>query len=508
MAWAQLGELVTFIRGKGSLILAGRDTFIGRERLLKDVSALRESVDIVNSITLKPPSPDQAREWLKKHGWTDANFEFPSIAVLLESDSFALRPVFLRLLAEHIKPKDLKDKHERYLTPQLVNHMIQREAGLFGKPVQALMDLTERVNFIGEFLCEVARQMMDSQTESLEANEIAWLGEASLRGGLPAEIVTLIKNRASVVAFFVNDERPGFKRFMHSYLLNYFVAIVSIRALGKGDVPKFIRRNLLGSEFISVFSDVVAETAVSGPSEFEAFWDRASNLSMGYTSADRGLRNVGALVLAALPSVQADSALVLREFQVDDAVIQGTCPSATLSNIGINQLDVRGADLSSLIWEGSSIETLLADDSVRVSPSIPQPKKVSLPDGAEIVGTDEVTNWLDAHGRNEQATSSGGLASQALRKKSIFALLMRAARLRQHWMRADNEDFQASRIVNDPDWADLCRILKSHDYLREEIRQASGRASKFYHIKNRESILAEAQDDVALKALFEELASA
>jgi len=508
MAWAQLGELVTFIRGRGSLILAGRDTFIGRERLLKDVPELRDSVDIVNSITLRPPSPDQAREWLKKHNWTDANFQVPSISVLLEADSFALRPVFLRLLAEHVKPKDLKDKHERYLTPFLVNHMIQREAGLYGRPVQAVMNLGERVNFVGEFLCEVARQMVDSQTESLEASEIAWISEASLRSDLPAEVVTLIKNRASVVAFFVNDERPGFKAFMHSYLLNYFVAIVSIRALGKGDVPKFVRRNLLGSEFLGVFADVAAETAIAGQAEFGAFWDRASSLSLGYTSADRGLRNVGALVLGALPSVRSESSIILREFQIDDAVIRGTCPSATLNNIGVNQLDVRGSDLSALIWEDSSIETLLADDSVRVSISIPAPKKVSLPNGAEIVGAEDVASWLDAHGRNEETTSSGGIASQALRRKPIFVLLMRAARLRQHWMRADNEDFQASRIVNDPAWPDLSRILKSHDYLREEVRQASGRASMFYHIKNRESILAEAKDDAALKALFEELAKA
>lgn len=508
MAWAQLGELVTFIRGKGTLILAGRDTFIGRSRLLKDVPALRESVDIVNGITLKAPSPDQARDWLKRHGWTDSHFDISSISVLLEPDSFALRPVFLRLLAEHVKPKELKDKHERYLTPLLVNHMIQREAGVFGKPVQAVMDQGERENFVGEFLCEVARQMADSQTESLDASEIAWIGEASLKEGLSAEVVSIIKNRAGVVAFFINDERSGFKRFMHSYLMNYFIAIVSIRVLGRGEVPKFVRRNLLGSEFLSVFSDVVAEAAVSGQDEFLAFWDRVASFPMGYTSADRGLRNVGALALASLPSVQTQSEIVLREFQIDDALIRGACPAATLSNIEVNQLDVRGADLSMLTWGGSSIRSLLADDSVRVSPSIPLPTKISMPNGAEIVGAEAVAAWLDTHGRNEEATSSTGIASQALRKKPIFGLLMRAARLRQHWLRGDDEDYQAGRILNDPAWLDLCRILKNHDYLKEEIRQASGRSSKFYHIKHRESILAEAKTDTSLRALFDELASA
>ncbi|WP_157275754.1 NACHT domain-containing protein [Pelomonas sp. Root1444] len=505
MAWAQLGELVTFIRGKGSLILAGRDTFIGRSRLLKDVPALRESVDIVTGLTLRTPTTDQAKEWLKRHNWTEANFEIPSISVLLEADSFALRPVFLRILAEHVKPKELKDKHERYLTPLLVNQMIRREAGLFGKPVQAVMDQGERENFVGEFLCEVARQMADSQTESLDASELSWIGEASLKEGLPAEVTTLIKNRASVVAFFVNDERPGFKKFMHSYLLSYFVAIVSIRALGRGDVPKFIRRNLLGAEFLSVFSDVAAEAAISGPEQFSSFWECASNLPMGYTSADRGLRNVGALVLAALPSVQSQSSIELREFQIDDALIRGSCPGATLTNFEINQLDVRGADLSELTWIGSSVSSLLADESARVSPSFPSPTKISMANGAEIIGTEEVAAWLDAHGRDANATNAGKLASYTLRNKPIYTLLMRAARLRQHWLRADNEDFQASKIVNDSDWPVLCRILMEHDYLKEEIRQASGRASKFFHIKHRESILAEDPNDLSLKALFDAL---
>ncbi len=508
MAWAQLGDLVTSIRGNGTLILAGRDTFIGRSRLLEDVPSLRDSVDIVNSLTLKSPAPDQAKNWLRKHQWVDTNFEIPSIAVLLEANSFALRPVFLRILSELVKPKELKDKHERYLTPLLVGQMIEREAGLFGKPVQAVMTKSEREDFLLEFLCEVARQMADSQTEALEAAEIAWIGEASLQPKIPPEVVTLIKNRASVIAFFVNDERPGFKRFMHSYLLSYFVAIVSIRAIFNGDVPKFVRRNLFGSEFLNVFSDVAAEAAVSQPEQFREFWDRASSMPMSYSSADRGLRNIGALVLAALPSTQTDSQIDLREFSIDDALIKGSCPTAKITNCEISQLDIRGADLTEISWENSSIDSVLADDFVRVSPSFPVPKKISQAEGQEIIGSEAVNAWLDAHGRDANSTNAGKLASEALRSKSIYALLIRAARLRQYWLREDNDDFQASKIVNDIDWPKLSRILKEHDYLKVEVRQASGKASKFFHIKHRERILAEDRADTDLKSLFDDISSA
>ena len=508
MAWAQLGELVTFVRGKGTLILAGRDTFIGRSRLLKDVAALREGVDVVNGLTLSPPTPEQAKQWLVRHQWTEANFQVPSISVLLEDDSFALRPVFLRILAEHVKPKELKDKHERYLTPLLVNQMIRREAGLFGKPVESVMTLAERETFVLSFLCEVARQMADSQVEALEASEISWISEATLGDEKPAEIVSLIRNRASVVAFFVNDERTGYKAFMHSYLLNYFLSMVVVDAIGRGDVPKFIRRNLLGSEFLSVFSDVAAEVAVTFRDRFDSFWDRASSMSLFYSSADRGLRNVGALVLAALPAVTEHQLITLREFRVDDAVVRGTCPKVTVQTFEVNQLDCRGADLSAIEWVESSIANLIADESIRVSESFPIPGKILLPADTELIGVEEVSAWLGTRGRDTSLAVSSGLASAALRKKPIYGLLGRAARMRQHWLRGDNDDVQASKIVNDANWPLLSKILAEHDYLRVETRQASGRASKFFHVKHRESILAEAPGDEALKKLFEELQKA
>lgn len=508
MAWAQLGELVTFVRGKGTLILAGRDTFIGRSRLLKDVAALREGIDTVNGLTLGAPTPEQAKQWLLSHQWTQANFAVSSIAVLLEEGSFALRPVFLKILAEHVRPRELKDKHERYLTPLLVNQMIRREADLFGKPVGSVMNEKERADFVLLFLCEVARQMADSQTEALDASEIAWISEAALGDNRSAEVVALIRNRASVLAFFVNDERPGYKAFMHSYLLNYFIAIVAIDAVANGDIPKFIRRNLLGSEFLSVFSDVAAETAVKSSTLFAAFWDRASTSSLSYTSSDRGLRNMGALVLAALPAVTGQESVTLREFQIDDAVVRGVCAAANVINCEISQLDCRGSDLSAVRWSNSSVGNLIADDAVRVSTSFPIPAMITLSGGDQVAGSEDVTAWLGRHGRDPTVTVTVGLASAALKAKPIYKLLIRAARMRQYWLRSDNDDIQASKIVNDNNWDTLSKLLARHDYLRKEVRQASGRASSFYHIKHRESILAESMDDQNLKRLLDALQQA
>jgi len=506
MAWAQLSDLIAFIRGKGTLILAGRDTFINRSRLLEDVEVLREGKDSVIGLTLGPPLPDQAKAWLAKqpkHPWTQENFEIPSIAVLLERGSFALRPVFLRILAKHIKPKELEGKHERYLTPLLVNEMIRREAGLFGKPINAVLNESQREGFLNSFLCETARQMADSQVEALDASEVAWISEAALEEGLPSEVVALIRNRAGVVAFFVNDERNGYKTFLHSYLMNYFLALVVVDAIGRGDIPKFVRRNLLGSEFLSVFCDVVAEAAVADKAKFDRFFEKAAASSLSYTSVDRGLRNLGALALAALSAVIPGEELILREFSIDDGVIRGICPDCVLENFEISQLDIRGADLSSVTWTGGAISGVIADSAIRVSPSFPLPTKISLADDTEIIGAEAVSSWLASRGRDAEYVDQTGLAT--LRSKPLYLLLMRAARLRQYWLRAEADDFQASKILNDRDWPELAKILVERDLLREEIRQASGRSSKFFHIKHRESILSESVEIEALAGLFEDI---
>ena len=78
LAWGQIGELVTYVRGSGTLILAGRDTFIGRQRLFNDVRSLRADIDIVSGLTLDIPSSEQARNCCFSviTGWSRAS-KFP-----------------------------------------------------------------------------------------------------------------------------------------------------------------------------------------------------------------------------------------------------------------------------------------------------------------------------------------------------------------------------------------------------------------------------------------------
>ena len=67
LAWSQGNGTIDEIRGAGTLILAGRETCIGLERLKSVLPVLRER-DVVHGLALGPPSPEDAERWLQQEG--------------------------------------------------------------------------------------------------------------------------------------------------------------------------------------------------------------------------------------------------------------------------------------------------------------------------------------------------------------------------------------------------------------------------------------------------------
>ncbi|WP_141218091.1 NACHT domain-containing protein [Bordetella genomosp. 2] len=505
MAWAQVSELIASVRGQGTLILAGRDTFISRERLMRDVSSLRDGTDTVSGVTLRLPSPEEARNWLLTHkGWGEASFEIPAISVLLEEGSFALRPVFLKLLAEQIKPKDIKEVHERYLTSFLLQSILSREAGLFGNPVEAVLEKSEIERFLQDFLHEAAREMADMQSESLDNSTLAWIAEAALGDGHPADIVGLVKNRAAVIALLINDDRPGYKTFLHTYIQNYYLAKVAIEALANGELPKFIRRNILGPEFLLTFVEVAAEYSSHSPQTVRNFFTRTQSLTQQYANLDRGSRNLGALLFAAFQSLIGEDAAYLSNIQLDDAVARGTAGPAKISSVAINQLDCRQADLRCIEFIDCNITSLIADDGSRFPTSFPFPSILIDGTGEHMTEPSRIMEWINVRGRSHDAANDS-IVPQKVREHDIYSLLGRACRIRQYWLR-ESDDIYAERILRDPNWPLLSKVLTEHGFLRVEKRDASGRSSIFYHLRQPERLLAEDKMDHEVAHFFHDLA--
>ena len=135
--------------------------------------------------------------------------------------------------------------------------MIDRESEKFGNTVNQVLCTERRREFVTHFLREVARNLADEQTEALEAGSLAWLVEYVVPESLDTDTVNILKNRAAVMAFLTNDARPGYRRFAQSQLHNYFLGEETLDAIASRDIPKYIRRNILGADFLSAFSDLV-----------------------------------------------------------------------------------------------------------------------------------------------------------------------------------------------------------------------------------------------------------
>ena len=510
LAWGQVNDIVTQIRGRGTLILAGRETFIGRERISKKIKSLGKR-DELDALSLQPPSPDEAKEWLRTRRWSEDDIE--SADALFEPGSYALRPFFLVQLADPEMVSTIRESPAGHPLGFLVEMMLDREVGKFGDAIDRVLSADQRRDFLRNLLREIARHMADDQTEAIDEVTLAWLVEFAVPQDLDPDSLALLKNRAAVVAFLENDDAPGYRRFTSSQLFNYFLADLAVDAVSKGEIPKFIRRNILGADFLAAFSDLVLDAAME-PKHIRDFFQTASRTARTYLNIDRGARNLGALLVTALPAMDTVPDLRIEGIETDESLLQTTAPEAAIVGAAINQFDIQDADLRAVTFEDCWIGTLIVSETTRVSPSCPVPdrirrKGVGARDDSVLEGSQEINNWLDQHGRIQPTTRQDDteLVPNDLRKDELVRLLQRACRNLAFWI--PNEPHKASysaRIVNNPRWIDVLDLLRQHGLIRETERMsASGRTHTFVHIKRRTDILTADPEDTQIRDLYSSL---
>ena len=496
LAWGQVNDLVNEARGEGTLILAGRETFIGRERLLGDVSSLSEERDVVRALSLQPPTPNAAKEWLLSSGWSPADLE--AARELFEFGSYALRPFFLAQLADREVAAIVRNETGGSPLPFLVALMTEREASRFGDAVATVMPFEQRKDFVRKFLREIARNMADEQTDALDEPLVAWLVEVVAPDALPPDVLSLLKNRAAVMAFLTTDDRPRYLRFAHSQLFNHFLGEETIDLIGRREMPRYVRRNILGADFLSVFDDLASHLADSDPARVRRCFDAGVELAKSYLWTDRGARNLGGLLISMLPAIEPSADLRLEDLHVDEALLQTVSPPATIRRVAINQFNARGADLRALRFVDTTIVTLIADDSTRVPVSFPAPSVIRSEGFAtetdRVIRTpNEIARWLDRHGRkpaSDDETFNGGLVPAALCDHDMIRTLEQACRSRAYWIPASRDaGDHGNRFVEDGYWPALFDLLKAHDLMRTRTKSSSGRDSDFFHVVNRQGLL-------------------
>jgi hypothetical protein len=351
--------------------------------------------------------------------------------------------------------------------------------------------------------------MADYQTDAIDETTLVLIVETTTEPGVSAEVVALLKNRAAVMAFLTTDERPRYRRFAHSQLFNHFLGEVAIDAIGRREMPKFVRRNVFGADFLSNFGDLLAEVAGSDSSALKLFVQNGCELAAGYLNTDRGARNIGAFLIAALPAADIIEDFRIKDLEIDEAVIRGTAAKAVLSGVTVSQLDLRGASVRTLIFRQTVLVSLIADHTTEVSPSFPDPSLIQdeTPENTTLItNPGEISEWLNRHGRRDGVSEDRSLVPMDLRNHGLYRLLGRACRFKQYWIRSSADDL-SRKIVDDPLWPELSNLLEKYDFLRKEThRQASGRPSTFFHIKRGHILLSEDPGNPTITPFYRELA--
>lgn len=502
LAWAQVNELVQSVRGQGSLILAGRETFIGRERVLRDIKTLRQNLDLVDALTLTPPSPGKAKEWLKSRGVSEEDLS--KIEGLLERGSLALRPFFLTQIADPAVISKLGDTDAGNALHFLIEAMIARESSKFGGEVSVNLTSAEQVKFVRSMMYEVARDMADNQTVAISEQTLFWLVEVAIPKDIPDTTVALLKHRSQYLAFLTLDSRPRHLRFYHEKFLEYFIARVIIDAISQREIPKFLTRNLFGSSFFETFGSVLEAQQSAG--EAQLFHEGAIELLRESAASDRARRNLAALMLATLHLVAEGKPVELSDIEIDEARIVGTAASTIIRGCIVSQLDARDTDCALITFDNTSIFTLIVNEDTLFKDDGAKPSRlVVVGDGNEQVLSEqsEISSWLLKHSLNPPEVVTR-LLPPTLYDHPAVRLLDRATRMRQYWLRRGNDKF-ADRILSDSYWPMIEPLLESNGLLHKEVRDASGTDATFYHIRYANDILSEDRNNANIVKFYADL---
>ena len=359
LAWAQVNDLIVSSRGEGVLLLSGRETFIKLETMERALSAFDRKYDKIQAFTLDLIKPMIARNWLREKTWTSEQLSSEAAVPLFEDGSYALRPFFIselsrRGVAEQIEAGDIED-----LLSFLVNAMVKREASKFGSDIEAITSVSTRMLFVQKLMEEIARDLAENQTDSIPSESIAWLAEVVAYRLVPSELVGIITNRAEVIAFLTEDDRRGYKRFVHEQIQNYFLSKVTISSIIDGELPKYVRRNIFGFEFLENFCDVARHADQESIDRFSTAI--VAQLS-GADRLDRSKRNLGALLFSICSVAKPTQVPVIRNLNLDEIYVTESVCLIEIENTSINQLYARSADLRRLSFSNDCfIVSMIAD---------------------------------------------------------------------------------------------------------------------------------------------------
>jgi hypothetical protein len=495
-AWGSLVDFANTVRGLGVLVLSGRDTFI-------DAATVQSAMKILNeqntsAAHLRPLSPSEATQWLERRGWSPNQVTKLREAGLVEDGSYALRPFFISEIVKLPEKEDTFDEFLEFPLRALIEKIIVREVKLVERHISTTQDV-DLLALFGMLFQEIARYMGDAETDHLDTSTLQLLCEMVFSDYVTEESLSVLRYRVAAFALLEQDVAPEERRFPHSQIQNYFLALNYLTLLRSGSISKSIQRNIASTDFLETFHDVLSTISKQ---EYVEFCDGVLSVLRNVGSFTQEAKNVAGLLLAGSHRFdELSECISLAGFGLDEVSLRGETAAFSFSHGTVSLLDVRGCDFSNASFDDVKVMTMVADNTTRVPRDFPDPYNLQLiRDGKaiSIYDPEERSRWFAQHRAEGNAETQGSPA---------WDLLIRICRLvlRQGWIR-DIADDWGGRFLQDGDWPLVRETLRRHGLLQARLGVGvGGPKSDFYRISNAAAFLEPDSKDPSVRAVRQDL---
>ena len=478
-AWGALRDFIRDLRGRGTCLLAGRDTML-------DVGTVREGLgnsvdgDSITFLHVEHPETGAVRAWLSQRDqWRDRNQDLDLVEKQIDSTEYLRRPFFISQIAD-LGPDRFRDAQGEPVA-DLMDCIVRREGEkLTGVSSDIDAELASRLYL--RVLSETAQVMVDDETSTIEVDLVALLIEEVFSSHADPEMVSALVQRAGTLALLEESADESRRRtFPHETVRSYFFSHNIFGYFPEHGASVGLHRVPLGAEDFRIFNRVARRK----PADEQRRLREGMLAMLRETNGHDYLRaNIGGLLMAFAPVADQDDPengrLVLADLQLSDAWMAELVGALRLSMVRclIHRLDVRGADLRGVEFSDVHVNELVGDSFVRFGSSAPKVHSVSESKGLRVV------RWSGAPSeRNDRRSSAPSWPDP----DEEWYLLEKFARIsmRQYAIRSgkDNNDPAARTILDSSCWPELRRLLERHGRL--EVRDnpsASGPRSEWFHL--------------------------
>ena len=459
-AWGALKDFIRDLRGRGTCVLAGRDTML-------DVDTVREGLGYTvnaDSITLlhvqHPPAGD-VREWLaQREEWRGRKRELNLVERQVEESEYLRRPFFISQIAS-LGPDRFQDAQGEPIA-DLMESIIRREGEkLAGASLSMETELASIL--YRQVLSETAQVMMDDETNVIEIDLVGLLVEEVFADHVDQEMIRALVQRAGALALLEESAEDSNKRtFPHETVRSYFFAHNLFDHFPEHGASVGLHRVPLSVDDFRIFNRVARCRSIDEQARLRQRLLAGLRETNGY---DYLRANIGGLLMAFAPLAEdddyEDDRLVLADLELSDVWMADLLGAQQVSMVRcvIHRLDVRGTDLRSVQFSDVRVYDLLVDDFVRFGTSAPWVGSlVVYRNFKETRWPDLPSKWIEQRSLIPEGSASGPDAR--------WYLLEKLARLslRQYAIRSGTRG-PARRIFDSPHWPELRQLLERHGRL-------------------------------------------